>query len=52
MRKMVTYDKMGKKQRKEVNKKSRLTWGIINPCTRSIPSGKTYNRAKFKRGEM
>ena len=26
----------------------RRTWGELNPVTRSVPSGKTYNRKKEK----
>lgn len=28
--------------------KQRTTWGELNPVTRSVPSGKTYNRKKEK----
>ena len=28
--------------------KQRRTWGGLNPVTRSVPSGKTYNRKKEK----
>ena len=27
----------------------RITWGELNPVTRSVPSGKVYNRRKEKR---
>ena len=33
---------------KEYYSKQRGTWGEINPVTRSVPSGKTYNRNKDK----
>ncbi len=28
--------------------KQRRTWGELNPVTRSVPSGKAYNRKKEK----
>ena len=37
-----------KKAQKEYYSKRRLTWGEFNPVTRSVPSGKTYNREKDK----
>jgi len=33
---------------KEYHSKQRRTWGEINPVTRSVPSGKAYNRKKEK----
>lgn len=49
MKQYVTIDKRSKKAQKEYYAKQRLTWGILNPATRSVPSGKTYNRKKDKR---
>lgn len=34
------------KAQKEYYAKQRGTWGGLNPVTRSVPSGKTYNRNK------
>ena len=48
MKKYVSIDKRTKKAQKEYYSKKRLTWGEFNPVTRSIPSGKTYNREKDK----
>ena len=48
MKKYVTIDKRSKKAQKEYYSKLRGTWGELNPVTRSIPSGKTYNRNKDK----
>ena len=48
MKKYVSLDKRSKKAQKEYYSKQRLTWGILNPVTRSVPSGKTYNREKDK----
>ena len=48
MKPYVTIDKRSKKARKEYYSKLRGTWGELNPVTRSVPSGKTYNRKKDK----
>ena len=48
MKKYVSIDKRSKKAQKEYYSKKRLTWGGFNPVTRSVPSGKTYNREKDK----
>lgn len=49
MKPYVTIDKRSKKARKEYYSKLRGTWGELNPVTRSVPSGKIYNRKKDKR---
>ncbi|MBE5951544.1 MAG: hypothetical protein E7260_08115 [Lachnospiraceae bacterium] len=48
MKQYVTIDKRSKKAQKEYYSKQRGTWGVLNPVTRSVPSGKTYNRNKDK----
>ena len=48
MKQYVTIDKRSKKAQKEYFSKMRGTWGELNPVTRSVPSGKTYNRNKGK----
>ena len=48
MKKFVSLDKRSKKAQKEYYSKQRLTWGVLSPVTRSVPSGKTYNREKDK----
>lgn len=48
MKQYVTIDKRSKKAQKEYYSKQRHTWGELNPVTRSVPSGKTYNRNKDK----
>ena len=40
----VTLEKRSKKAQKEYHAKQRRTWGALNPVTRSVPSGKVYNR--------
>lgn len=49
MKQYVTIDKRSKKAQKEFYSKQRHTWGELNPVTRSVPSGKVYNRKKEKR---
>ena len=48
MKKYVSLDKRSKKAQKEYYSGLRRTWGELNPVTRSVPSGKTYNRNKSK----
>lgn len=48
MKKQVLLDKRSKKAQKEYYSKQRLSWGALNQVTRSVPSGKTYNREKDK----
>ena len=49
MKPYVTIDERSKKAQKEYYSKQRHTWGELNPVTRSVPSGKVYNRKKEKR---
>ena len=49
MKKYVSLDKRSKKAQREYHAKQRRTWGKLNPVTRSVPSGKTYNRKKDKK---
>ena len=48
MAKFILPDKRSKKARREFYAERRRTWGDLNPVTRSVPSGKTYNRKKEK----
>ena len=48
MNKFVSLDKRSKKAQKEYYSRHRCTWGELNPVTKSVPSGKTYNRKKEK----
>ena len=48
MKKYVSLEKRSKKAQREYHAKQRRTWGELNPATRSVPSGKTYNRKKEK----
>ena len=51
MDKFVPIGKQSKKKRKEFNAKQRKTWGELKPVTRTVPSGKAYNRKKRKAEE-
>ena len=48
MKQYVTLDKRSKKAKKEYHAKQRRTWGELNPVTRTVSSGKIYNRKKEK----
>ena len=48
MKKYVSLDKRSKKAQKEYYSERRVTWGELNPVTRSVPNGKSYNRKKDK----
>ena len=45
---MSKYVSVDKRSKKEYYSKQRRTWGELNPVTRSVPSGKVYNRKKEK----
>lgn len=44
----VPYAKRSKKAKREIDKKSRTTWGILNPVTRKAANKKVYNRKKAR----
>ena len=48
MKKYVSLDKRSKKAQKAYYSERRVTWGELNPVTKSVPSGKSYNRKKDK----
>lgn len=48
--KFVSYQKLGKKARRELDKQKRSDWGNIRPVTRIEENPKAYKRhAKHKR---
>lgn len=49
MHAFVPYEKLSKKQQKEINRKKRATWGTVNPVTRKVENAKAYNRKKHQR---
>lgn len=46
MEKLVSYEKMSKKQQKIVNTSKRGSWGNVNPITKVKISAKVYDRKK------
>ena len=48
MEKFVPYEKMSKKQKREINKEKRNLWGM-NPVTRKSENKKAYNIKKLRR---
>ncbi|MBR4038851.1 MAG: hypothetical protein IKJ11_01985 [Clostridia bacterium] len=50
MKKFVEYEKLSKKQKREIDKAKRATWGCVSPVTKRIESAKLYNRKKHQRG--
>lgn len=49
MKKFVEYEKLSKKQKREIDKAKRATWGDIVPVTKKVESAKLYNRKKHQR---
>ena len=48
MKNFIPYNKLSPKQRRAVDRESRVIWGI-NPVTRRPENPNAYNRAKAKR---
>jgi len=46
MKKHIPFGKLSKRQQREFNARSRVTWGELNPVTRKPENSKAYNRAK------
>lgn len=49
MAQRVPLSKRSKKARKEYHAKQRGSWYGLNPITRTVPSGKIYDRNRVKR---
>ena len=49
MKKFVSYEKLSKKKKKEIDRAKRGTWGEINPVTRKEKNPKAYNRQKARK---
>lgn len=49
MNTFIPFDKMSKKQKKELAKTYRGSWGALNPVTRKPENPKAYNRKKIRR---
>ncbi len=48
MEKFIPYEKLSKKQRRELDRRKRGDWGACKPVSRKIESGKIYKRKKAK----
>ena len=48
MARFVPKDKLGRKARKELDRRRRKTWEF-SPVTKTVESGKLYNRKKIAR---
>lgn len=46
MEKHVSYNKLSKRKRKEIDKSKRADWGKINPVTKVRKNKKKYDRKK------
>ena len=49
MDKFVSYEKLSKKKKRELDQKRRTTWGNLNPVTRKPTNPKAYNRQKARK---
>ena len=49
---MVPLNKRSKKAQKEYYVKQRGSWYGVNPITRTVPSGKVYDRSRVKRVDI
>lgn len=49
MEKFIPYEKLSKKQQRELNRANRGSWGAVNPVTRKPANPKAYNRQKARR---
>lgn len=52
MAQMVPLNKRSKKAQKEYHAKQRGSWHGVNPITRTVPSGKVYDRNRVKRTSL
>ncbi|MBR5390570.1 MAG: hypothetical protein IK141_04655 [Clostridia bacterium] len=46
---VVPIRKQSKKAQKKENARQRRNWNGLNPVSRTVPSGKVYNRKRLKR---
>ena len=49
MEKFIPYEKLSKKEQRELNARKRKTWGNVNPVTRRTENPKAYNRQKARK---
>lgn len=46
MKQMIPYEKLSKKQKRQIDRMGRGDWGAISPVTRTVESKKKYNRKR------
>lgn len=51
MTRMVPLNKQSKEKQREYHAGQRGSWYGLNPVTRTVPSGKAYNRNKRKQAQ-
>ena len=49
MEKLIPYEKLSKKKKRELNASRRNTWGNLKPVTRKPDPHKAYNRRKAQK---
>lgn len=49
MKQVIPLSKQSKKAQREYHKKQRGSWYGLSPVTRTVPSGKKYDRNRIKR---
>ena len=49
MKRVIPLNKQSKKAQRERHKKRRGSWYGLSPVTRTVPSGKVYDRKRVKR---
>ena len=46
MEKFIPYEKLSKKEKRQIDQVKRKTWGELNPVTRKPKSSKAYSRKR------
>lgn len=49
MEKFIPYEKLSKKQKRQLDTQKRRTWGTQNPVTRTPQNSRAYNRKRAQR---
>ena len=49
MNNFIPYEKLSKKEKRELDNSRRGTWGELNPVTRRPVPSKAYNRSKARK---
>ena len=49
MERFVSFEKLSKKKKRELDQKRRITWGSIKPVTRKPADPKAYKRQKARK---